>query len=83
MWKEVETSGDHWKAEETVLFFIYTPVIPIGLASKPSTTNRPILLAIVILSPTVALSVPYLLLFCLQTSASVRFRFHPLYLAID
>ena len=34
MWKEVETSGDRWKAEDSVLFFIYTPVIPISLASK-------------------------------------------------
>ena len=38
------------------LFFIYTPVIIISLASKLSklgTTNRPILLAIAILFPTV------------------------------
>ena len=34
MWKEVETSGDRSKAEEGVLFFIYTPVITISLASK-------------------------------------------------
>jgi len=63
-----ETCGDCWMAEESVLIFIilYTPVIPISLASKPSTTNKPILLAIVILSPTVALSVPYLLLFSLN-----------------
>jgi len=64
VWKEVETSGDHGKAKERVLFFIYTPVIPLSLASKPSTANKLILLAIIILSPTVALSAPYLLLFC-------------------
>jgi len=61
----VETCGGCWTTEGGVLIFIYTPVITISLASKPSTTNRPILLAIVIFSPTVALSVPYLLLFCL------------------
>ena len=64
MCKEVETSGNHWKAKEGVMFFIYTPAITISLASKLGTTNRLILLAIAILSPTVALSVPYLLLFC-------------------
>jgi len=47
--KKVETSGDDWMTEESVLFFIYTPVITTSLVSKPSTTNRPILLAIVIL----------------------------------
>lgn len=63
----VETGGDYWMAKESVLIFIYSPVIPISLASKPSTTSKPILLAIVILSPIVAFSVPYLLLlnFCL------------------
>ena len=59
---EVETCGDSWMVEESVLFSIYTPVISISSASKQSTQNRPILLAIIILSPTVALSVPYLLL---------------------
>ena len=55
---EVETCGDCWTAE-SVMTFIYTPVTPIALVSKSSTTNRPILLAIIVLSPTVALSVPY------------------------
>ena len=55
---EVETCGDCWTAE-SVITFIYTPVISIALVSKSSTTNRPILLAIIVLSPTVALSVPY------------------------
>ena len=64
VWKEVEVCGGCWTTEESVLIFIYTPVISLNLASKPSTQNRPILLAIIILSPTVALSVPYLLLFC-------------------
>ena len=45
----MEMSGDDWMTEESVLFFIYTPVITTSLVSKPSTTNRPILLAIVIL----------------------------------
>lgn len=37
VWKEVETSGDRWKAkEESVLFFEYTPVIIISLAGKLS-----------------------------------------------
>ena len=60
----MKTSGDHWKVKESVFFFIYTPVISLNLAGKPSTTNKPILLAMIILSSTVALSVPYLLLFC-------------------
>jgi len=66
VWMEVETCGDCWTVEESVLIFIYTPVISISLASKPSTQNRPILLAIIIPSPTIALLVPYLLLFCLS-----------------
>jgi len=49
--KKVETSGDDWMTEESVLFFIYTPVNTTNLVSKPSTTNRPILLAIVISLP--------------------------------
>ena len=32
-WK-VNMSGECWKAEESVLFFIYTPVITVSLASK-------------------------------------------------
>jgi len=66
----VDGSGNLWTAEGSVLFFIYTPVITISLVSKPSTTNKPILLAIVILSPTVTLSVPYLLLLCLGAGNS-------------
>ena len=66
VWMGVETCGDCWMAEESVLIFIYTPVISISLASKPNTQNRPILLAIIILPPTVALLVPYFLLFCLE-----------------
>ena len=27
-------SGDRWKAEDSVVFFIYTPVITVNLASK-------------------------------------------------
>jgi len=62
---EVETCGDSWKVVKSVLIFTYTPVIFISLASKPKyAENRSALLAIVTLSPTVALSVPYLLLFC-------------------
>ena len=35
MWKEVEMSGGRWKAEDSVLFSIYTPpVISVSLASK-------------------------------------------------
>jgi len=34
VWKEVDMSGDCWKAEDSVLFSIYTPVIAISLASK-------------------------------------------------
>jgi len=50
-------SGDLWKAKDSVLFFIYTPVIAVSLASKQaSTTNKPKLLAIVILSPSITLS---------------------------
>ena len=64
MWIGVKTCGDCWTTEQSVLIFIYTHVITISLVSKPSTTNRSILFAIVIFSPTVALSVPYLLLFC-------------------
>ena len=66
VWIKVETCGDCRKVMKSVLFFIYTPVISISLASKPNTQNRPILLAIIILPPTVAHSAPYLLLFRLQ-----------------
>ena len=59
MCMEVKTYGDCWTAEESVLIFIYTPVISIGLVSNLSTTNRLILLPIIVLSPTVALSMPY------------------------
>jgi len=68
VWKGVEMCGDCWMTEESVLIFIYRPVVFLSLASKPSTTNRPILLAIIILSPTVALSVLYLFLFCLSAA---------------
>ena len=64
----VETCGDCWTVEESVLIFIYyTPVIFTSLASNPSTQNRPILLANVIPSPTIAHLMPYLL-FCLIMS---------------
>ena len=39
-WKKVDMSGDRWKAEDNVMFFIYTPVFIVSLASK----NRPKLL---------------------------------------
>ena len=65
---EVETCGDCWAVEESVLIFIYTPVISFSLVSKLSTQNTPILLAIIILPPTAALSVPYLLLFYLVST---------------
>ena len=35
--------GDRWKAGDGIMFFIYTPVFTVGLASKE---NRPKLLAI-------------------------------------
>jgi len=73
MWMEVETCGDCWMAEESILIFIYTPVTSISLAGKPSTMNKPILLVVVILSPTVALSVTYLLLFCLVPRAQPQY----------
>jgi len=60
VWKEVEMCGDCLMTEERVLIFIYTPGISLSLAGKPSTQNIPILLAIIILSPTVAPSVSYL-----------------------
>jgi len=71
--KEVEMCGDCWTTE-SVLIFIYTPVISLSLASKPSTQNRPILLAIIIFSPTVAHLVPYLLLFCLVLGRTLPTR---------
>ena len=47
---EAETCGDCWTVGGSILIFIYyTPVISISSESKPSTTNRPILLAIIIL----------------------------------
>ena len=54
VWIEVETCCDCWMTEESIWIFIYKLVITISLASKPSTTNRPIFLAFVIPSPTVA-----------------------------
>ena len=68
VWIKVETCGDCRKVMKSVLISTYTPVISISLASKPSAQNRPILLAIIILPPTVVHSAPYLLLFCLQIS---------------
>ena len=62
MWKEVDTSGDRWKGEDNVLFSIFSCHYR-QFSKQASTTNRPRLLAIVILSPSVALSVPYSLLF--------------------
>ena len=41
-WKKVDMSGDRWKAEDNVMFFIYTPVFIVSLASD----NRPKLLGI-------------------------------------
>jgi len=37
VWMGVGTCGDCWKVVKSVLIFIYTPVISISLASKPST----------------------------------------------
>ena len=34
VWKEMDTSGDRWRDEDSVLFSIYTPVSTISLASK-------------------------------------------------
>ena len=68
VWMEVETCVDCWMSEESILIFIHTPAITISLVTKPSTRNRPILLAVIILPLTVALSVPYLLLFCLYNT---------------
>ena len=34
MRKEVEMSGDRWKAEDSVLFSIYTSAVAVCLASK-------------------------------------------------
>ena len=64
-WKRVVIVG---RLRRAFLFSynIQLPVISISLASKPSTQNRPILLAIITLPPTVALLVPYFLLFCLE-----------------
>ena len=63
-WKSVGMSGDCWNTEESVLFLIYTPVKTASLASKKvlyDEYRRPMLLAMVILPPSVALSVPYFL----------------------
>ena len=30
MWKEVEMNGDRWKTKDSVLFYIYTPVVTIS-----------------------------------------------------
>ena len=60
---EVETCGESRKVVKSVLIFIYAPVITISLVSEPSSTNKPILLAIVILSPSVTLSGAVFLLF--------------------
>ena len=76
VWMELEMCGQCWTAEENILIFIYTLVITISLASEPSTTNKPIFLAIVVLLPTLAPSVPYLLLFCLA-NAFKRLGFSP------
>ena len=37
VWMEAETCGDSWKAAKSILIFIYTSVISISLAGKPST----------------------------------------------
>ena len=42
-WKKVDMSGDRWKAEDSVMFFIYTSVFIVTLVSKK---NRPKLLAV-------------------------------------
>ena len=51
---KVETCGDSWKVVKSVLIFICTPAISICLASKLSTQNIPILLAIIIPPPIIA-----------------------------
>ena len=43
LWKEVDMSGDRSKVENSFMFFVYTPVFTISLASKE---NKPKLLAI-------------------------------------
>ena len=43
VWKKVDMSGDRWKAEDSVMFFIYTPIFTVSLAGKKS---NPKLLAI-------------------------------------
>ena len=58
-WKKVDITGDRRKAEDSVWFFIYTPIIALGLASMK---NRHKLLAIIILFPSIALSAQYFLL---------------------
>jgi len=58
----VDMSGDHWKAEDSVMFFIYTPVFTVSLAIKK---NRPKLLAI---HPLRCPPVLYFLLSQLQSS---------------
>ena len=42
-WKKVHMSGDRWRAQDSIIFFMYAPVIMVSLASKK---NRPKLLAI-------------------------------------
>jgi len=42
-WKKADMSGDCWKAEDSVMYFIYAPVITVSLVGNG---NRPKLLAI-------------------------------------
>ena len=59
VWMKVDISGDLWKAEDSVLFFIYTPVTTLSLASKHEGYKLP---AIIIHTLSAALSAPYFLL---------------------
>ena len=71
VWIKVETCSDSWMDEESVFIFIYTLAISISLVSKPSTTNRSLLLVVIVLPPTIALFVPYLLLFLFRLYRSI------------
>ena len=40
-WKKVGISGGHWKAVDSVMFFIYyTPVFTVNLVSKKNRPSR-------------------------------------------
>ena len=36
VWKKVDMSGDFWKAEDSVLFFIYIPIITVSFTRQAS-----------------------------------------------